>query len=122
MYITLFFVWERLQSVLFIHSLRLLHLFNISLAAKESGKAVCLPLDFVSLAYSSAPNRDLAPQIKERGQLAKSLCFAFFDCLKGGKGLMLFFLVISIYAYLTFSRNDLFYIDKRILFVARHWF
>lgn len=33
---------------------------------------------------------------------------------------MLFFLVISIYAYLTFSRNDLFYIDKRILFVARH--
>lgn len=33
---------------------------------------------------------------------------------------MLFFLVISIYAYLTFSLNDLFYIDKRILFVARH--
>lgn len=33
---------------------------------------------------------------------------------------MLLFLVISIYAYLTFSTNDVFYIDKRILFVARH--
>lgn len=71
-YITLFFVWERLQSVLFIHSLRLLHLVNISLAAKESGKAVWLPPAFVSLACSSAPDRDLAPQVKERGELVKS--------------------------------------------------
>lgn len=112
------FVWEGLQSVLLIHSLRLLHLVNISLAAKESGKAVWLPWDFVSLACSSAPSRDLTPQIRG-GELAESLWFAFLDCLKGGKGLMLF-LVISIYAYLTFSMNDLFYIGKRILFVARH--
>lgn len=112
MYITLFFVWERLQSVPFIHSLRLLHLVNISLAAKESGKAVWLPPDFVSLACSSAPNRDLAPQVKERGELAESLSFAFLDCLQGGKGLMLLFLVISIYAYLTFSINDFFLLQK----------
>lgn len=79
MYITFIFCLERLQSVLFICSLRLLHLVNISLAAKESGKAVWLPLDCVSVAYSSAPKRDLAPQIREKGELAESLWFAFLD-------------------------------------------
>lgn len=77
-----FFVWERLRSVLFIHSLRLLHLVNISLAAKESGTTAWLPSDCVSVAYSSAPNRDLAPQIRETGELAESLWFAFLDCQK----------------------------------------
>lgn len=110
-------------SVLFIHSLELHHHYNISLAAKESGKTVWLPLEFMSLSYSSA-NRDLAPQMKGGRELveelAESLYLAFFDCLKGGKGLMLLFLVIGVYAYLTFSMNDLFCIDKRIVFVARH--
>lgn len=107
-------------SVLFLWSLRLLSLVDISLAAEEAGKGAWLPLDLASAAYSSAPNRGLAPQKRERGELAASLCFAYFDCLKDGKGQMLLFLVISIYVYLTFSMNDLFYIDKKISFVARH--
>lgn len=43
----LFFVWERLQSVLFINSLRLLYLINISLAAEQSGRAVWLSLNML---------------------------------------------------------------------------